>query len=333
MEQGSKTKRKGESISKEDYTKCYTPTSSSTSEKEKEQQIKKAFEIALDTRKFEIGLYWKRTASGDSTSVKDIDEDLIKRALEIALDTRKFEIDLYWKRTAYFVLFISAVFIGYYKIIQTNDLIIGIYQKEWLLLLLAALGFLLSLLWYIANRGSKFWQENWEAHIEQLSTYSGVPIFGIIKRREHSVRNLMQEYPFSVSKVNQMVSLIITFTWLIMLCKEMGLSKLLENIAYSCWYKVIVGGIVIMLSFAIIICCKGFAAKVAKKGEKCEERKWIQLLNKILRSIGLFRDKIIDIIKYRSTDKGDNESSDFFWNYNRSWTLKEKDNNEENKNQ
>ena len=62
MEQGSKTKRKGESISKEDYTKCYTPTSSSTSEKEKEQQIKKAFEIALDTRKFEIGLYWKRTA-------------------------------------------------------------------------------------------------------------------------------------------------------------------------------------------------------------------------------------------------------------------------------
>lgn len=170
MEQGSNTESieesisKYESISEKDYIRCYTSTSISTSEKEKEQ---------------------------------------IKRALEIALDTRKFEIDLYWKRTAYFVLFISAVFIGYYKIIQTKDSIIGIYQKEWLLLLLAALGFLLSLLWYIANRGSKFWQENWEAHIEQLSMYSGVPIFGIINRREHSIRNLMQEYPFSVSKVNQ----------------------------------------------------------------------------------------------------------------------------------
>ena len=91
-----------------------------------------------------------------------------------------------------------------------------------------------------------------------------------------------------------------------------------------------------MLSFLIIICCKGFAAKESRKGDKFEERKWIQLLNKILRSIGLYWDKIIDFIKYRSTNKSterEKESSDFFWNSNRSWTLKEEDNNEENKNQ
>lgn len=268
--------------------------------------------------------------------IKLYNKGKLEEAFKIALDTRKFEIELYWKRTGYFVLFIGAVFVGYYNIINTAEEGISKYQKEWLLLLLPALGFLLSLLWYMANRGSKFWQENWEAHIKELSTHLGVPIFGIIKRREHSIRNLMQEYPFSVSKVNQMVSLIITFTWLLMLCKEIGVSKLLENIPFSDWYKVLAGGIVIMLSFLIIICCKGFAAKESRKRDKFEERKWIQLLNKILRSIGLYWDKIIDFIKYRSTNKSterEKESSDFFWNYNRSWTLKEEDNNEENKNQ
>ncbi len=268
--------------------------------------------------------------------IKLYNKGKLEEAFKIALDTRKFEIELYWKRTGYFVLFIGAVFVGYYNIINTAEEGISKYQNEWLLLLLPALGFLLSLLWYMANRGSKFWQENWEAHIEELSTHLGVPIFDIIKRREHSIRNLMQEYPFSVSKVNQMVSLIITFTWLLMLCKEIGVSKLLENIPFFDCYKVLAGGIVIMLSFLIIICCKGFAAKESRKGDKFEERKWIQLLNKILRSIGLYWDKIIDFIKYRSTNKSterEKESSDFFWNSNRSWTLKEEDNNEENKNQ
>lgn len=291
---------KYESISEEDYIRCYTSTSISTSEKEEEEK------------------------------------EQIKKALEIALDTRKFEIDLYWKRTAYFVLFISAVFIGYYNIIQTDDSIIGTYQKEWLLLLLAALGFLLSLLWYIANRGSKFWQENWEAHIEQLSMYSGVPIFSIINKREHSIRNLMQEYPFSVSKVNQMVSLIITFTWLIMLCKEMGLSKLLENIAYSCWYKVVVGGIVIMLSFAIIICCKGFAVKVSKRGDNIEER-WRKVPDRILKIIGCCWNKIIDLIKLsfiKNKENTDNKRKDshFFWNYKQSLNLKPRGANQETEN-
>lgn len=103
-------KKKGESISKQEYIKCYHSAATPTSD-------------------------------GDAPN-----KDLINKALEIALDTRKFEIELYWKRTGYFVLFTSAVFIGYYKTLQTDELIIGKYQKEWLLLLLSSLGFLLSLL-------------------------------------------------------------------------------------------------------------------------------------------------------------------------------------------
>lgn len=93
--------------------------------------------------------------------IKEYKEEKLEEALKIALDTRKFEIGLYWKRTGYFVLFIGAVFVGYYTILSSDK--IEKEQQEWLLLLLAALGYLLSLLWYMANRGSKFWQKNWEA--------------------------------------------------------------------------------------------------------------------------------------------------------------------------
>lgn len=249
--------------------------------------------------------------------IKEYKKEKLEKALEIALDTRKFEIGLYWKRTGYFVLFIGAVFIGYYKIMQTAESSIGKYQKEWLLLLLAALGFLLSLLWYMANRGSKFWQENWEAHIKELSTHLGVPIFGIIKSREHSIRNLMQEYPFSVSKINQMVSLIVTFAWLLILCKEMGLSELLESIPFSVCYKTLAGGIVIMLSFLIIVCCKGFAAKVSKKGDKFERREWRKGIVCVSGLIVICRDFAITVIKNLFTKSTESEKkvSDYFWNY------------------
>ena len=40
----------------------------------------------------------------------------IREALDIALDTRKFEIELYWKRANYFVIIIGAIFIGFYTV-------------------------------------------------------------------------------------------------------------------------------------------------------------------------------------------------------------------------
>lgn len=101
------------------------------------------------------------------------DNDVFREALKIALETRTLEINLYWKRSAYFVAFISVVFIGYYTVSSDQKL---------LKTTLAGMGFLLSILWYAANRASKFWQENWEAHIKELSIKLGIPIFGIIKK-------------------------------------------------------------------------------------------------------------------------------------------------------
>jgi len=245
-------KKKGESISKQEYIKCYHSAADSTPDR-------------------------------DATKKENPNKDQINKAREIAPDTRKFEIELYWKRTGYFVLFIGAVFVGYYKVLQIREL--SDSEKEWLLLLLAALGFLLSLLWYMANRGSKFWQENWEAHIEELSTEIGVPIFGIIKIHRDTKLNFMGLYPFSVSRINQMASLIITFSWLIILLKEMGGGALLENYDFKTCYKTAVGFAIIVLSFFVIRWCKGFVAKLPKDGSSNgkEKKNFLDLIRERLK--------------------------------------------------
>ena len=198
--------------------------------------------------------------------IKEYNKEKLEEALEIALDTRKFEIELYWKRTGYFVLFIGAVFVGYYTILSSDK--IEKEQQSWLLLILPALGFLLSLLWHMANRGSKFWQENWEAHIEELSTHLGIPIFGIIKSRKYSIYNVMGQYPFSVSKVNQMVSLLITISWILIFIKELSAKIDVSFLKEHCWIIFIAIVPVIIFVIPIILYtfyrliikpCKGFA--------------------------------------------------------------------------
>lgn len=234
-------KRHGDCISKEEYIKCYSFENNNTPE--------------------------------DNTEGKP-NKKLIEKALDIALDTRKFEIELYWKRTAYFILFIGAIFVGYYTVLSGS-------KSHWISLFLAALGFLLSLLWYMANQGSKFWQENWEAHIEELSTYLGTPIFGIIKSRKDSIYKPTGHYPFSVSKVNQIVSLIITISWFLTFIREALIfnekdKQNIKNFIANCssldtvliffkdnilWRTIIEVLIIIILSLLVIFLCKGFAAK------------------------------------------------------------------------
>jgi hypothetical protein len=60
---------------------------------------------------------YKAKFIGDAESPKDT---LHARALERALDIRKFEIDLYWKRATYFWTFISATLAGF-VIVQASS--------------------------------------------------------------------------------------------------------------------------------------------------------------------------------------------------------------------
>lgn len=82
------------------------------------------------------------------------DRQLRAEALKCALDIRKFEIELYWKRATYFWTLIAASFAGYFSLASLKT------PGPGLVFLVSCIGLLLSIGWYLANRGSKFWQEN-----------------------------------------------------------------------------------------------------------------------------------------------------------------------------
>lgn len=140
------------------------------------------------------------------------------RALASALDIRKFEIDLYWKRATYFWAFIAAAFAGYALTYKT-----AVNQEPWLSIVFSSLGVVFSFAWHLVNRGSKFWQKNWERHVDMLEDMTLGPLYKVISVEEESIKGNPLNSPgqFSVSKINQVLSAFVTTVWLILFAKSL----------------------------------------------------------------------------------------------------------------
>ena len=141
-----------------------------------------------------------------------------KEAFEYAVRTREFEIRLYWERAKYFWTFIAAAFaiFGVIQKVTSGD------NKIFFSILVSCLGLLFSFAWYCVNRGSKQWQENWENHVALLEDNVTGPLFKIVLTRDESQRRKFRDFfigpgPFSVSKINQLVSIYIVLFWLFLL--------------------------------------------------------------------------------------------------------------------
>lgn len=159
------------------------------------------------------------------------------RALEHALEIRKFEIDLYWRRATYFWTFIGAT-LAAYGAVQAIKITPDI--KPLLSLILACLGFVFSFAWFFVNKGSKQWQENWENHVDLLEDKIIGPLYKTTLDRLSSTTcwGKLKDFvagpgPFSVSKINQIISLFVTLLWMIILIKSLNLSFLYDT---NYWY-------------------------------------------------------------------------------------------------
>jgi hypothetical protein len=53
--------------------------------------------------------------------IKDFEGNLQSEALKVALDCRKFEIELYWKRASYFWTIISVAFAGFFILSEKSE--------------------------------------------------------------------------------------------------------------------------------------------------------------------------------------------------------------------
>lgn len=140
-----------------------------------------------------------------------------EKALNLALDIRKFEIGLYWQRAAYFWALIAVAFAGYFAILGSEHL----EDKEFLAYIVSCIGLIFSWAWFLVNRGSKYWQENWENHVDMLENQIIGPLYKTILHRPED-RDFFEKHIFgpqaiSVSTVNLMVSIFTIMIWVVLL--------------------------------------------------------------------------------------------------------------------
>jgi hypothetical protein len=116
----------------------------------------------------------------------------------------------------------GVAFAGFFALSQKGP------TEPFSLLAVCCLGYIISFAWLLANRGSKYWQENWEVQVDLLENFNIGPIFKTNIKPDRSALNqlnLFAPYPFSVTKINQILSGFVCLLWLVLLWKsvdEMG---------------------------------------------------------------------------------------------------------------
>ena len=134
------------------------------------------------------------------------------KALEIILDTRKFEIGLFWNRSLFFWGFITLAFAfyGYAK----KELSQGVIPLG-----AASFGLICSWCWHLVNRGSKYWQENWEQKVEDLEEkVTGQKLF--FERERRLDKGFWSAWTYSVGKLTLFMSLFVFFIWIMIFTNE-----------------------------------------------------------------------------------------------------------------
>lgn len=178
-------------------------------------------------------------------------------ALKYAIEIRKFEIELYWKRTSYFWALITVILgsIGY-----------TIKQKHHeATIILSCVAVVLSCAWVFVNKGSKFWQENWEIQVaKREKNIIGTLFNNVFYKKpigqEDMLTLMTRSYSMSVSRINLLVSWFIFFiciTLLIFSWIKYGL-KMNDESFFACFSFTAIS---IFFCTAIISCRSGIKAK------------------------------------------------------------------------
>ena len=133
------------------------------------------------------------------------EKERIEAALNRAHEIRQFEIRLYWQRSLFFWGFILALFGGLGLLLTAEDPGENQLKINYIIFGIASLGFFISFAWFHIERGSKFWQENWELHIDFLED--------AITGRLYKTLLGKSEDCFSVSKITQSIILAFFLFW------------------------------------------------------------------------------------------------------------------------
>ena len=231
--------------------------------------------------------YWKIMGLDN---INPTDKQRREEAYRQAHDFRKFEIGLFWQRATYYWAFILAAFTAHFTLIgllfdneKRNLSVSELYNLPGLSLFALALTaffcFFFSLCWVLMNKGSKFWQKNWESHIDMLQSEFSGNLYKTILNTENKKDCCfcpisLKAYDYSVSKITMITSvllmlislaLFIFYTFIIISKKILNFNPCLDT------YKNIKWGIglfilVFLFLFSLFICYK---AKGNVQNRKC----------------------------------------------------------------
>lgn len=177
----------------------------------------------------------------------------LSNTFELVLATRQFEIQMYWTRTAYFWTLIGAAFAGFFAL-QASDTSLEV--KQFLGFTISVIGAVLSFGWGLANKGSKYWHENWENHAQLLEDTMVGPIFKTLLERVkpntpkgHLSQILVGPSKFSVSKINLLFSWFFFVLWLCLSLMSLPEFKLDNAIDYR---YVMIGGASLIFAWLLL---------------------------------------------------------------------------------
>lgn len=146
-------------------------------------------------------------AFGDPTTEAGtyMKDSRLAKAYEVALDIRKFEIELYWKRSTNFWLLLGGIgavlgFVAGGRSDVPNHLM-STRLENFACLGLSMAGATISWAWWLVNKGSKFWQRNWEYQVQILESDILGPLYKtVFADKENKVM-------YSVSGLNEYISI------------------------------------------------------------------------------------------------------------------------------
>lgn len=160
-----------------------------------------------------LGIKPKANASEDAK---------LREAYDKAHDIRKFEIEMYWRRSAYLWTFQGAALAGLALILSTDTTTNDCLQptdkiaevcslclvKLVVIVAIWSFGTFTAYVWLLLLRGAKFWQNNWERHVDFLEDQ----ISGALYKTYPVTKD---EAPYSVSKLNELMAWFTLFMWIV----------------------------------------------------------------------------------------------------------------------
>ncbi len=175
----------------------------------------------------------------ERAKINAISDGRLEEAYKQAADIRKFEIGLFWKRGTYYWAFILAAFTTHFALL---GMIFSTFSEDinksfslenmcklpglslFSLDITAFFCFFFSLAWTLVNKGSKFWQKNWEAHIDNLEesvtgklheTYLNTDYEGSKKDFDKCPFN-PKAYDYSVTRITMITSILLTIVSIVL---------------------------------------------------------------------------------------------------------------------